>query len=243
VFGLIVRIVIGYAIGNIVAGVLLASRQAAALPHSAHDLAMIAGGVVFACLAWLTSGQARRGVGSTVHGSARFASEKEAKAGLGGPRGLIVGRENRRGGKLMRYAGPAHLLTIAPTRSGKGVGAIIPNLLLADRSVLCIDPKGENARVTTRARRRFGPVHVLGAGHRAGACRLKKSGALYPVKRLRSARTPLPRLSSALPQPTVGQRSPPLQMQPSLEGPFGWFDWVSLVRKGLGLPKNDWSAG
>jgi type IV secretion system protein VirD4 len=161
VFGLIVRIVIGYAIGNIVAGVLLASRQAAALPHSAHDLAMIAGGVVFACLAWLTSGQARRGVGSTVHGSARFASEKEAKAGLGGPRGLIVGRENRRGGKLMRYAGPAHLLTIAPTRSGKGVGAIIPNLLLADRSVLCIDPKGENARVTTRARRRFGPVHVL----------------------------------------------------------------------------------
>jgi type IV secretion system protein VirD4 len=107
VFGLIVRIVIGYAIGNIVAGVLLASRQAAALPHAAHNLALIAGGLVFAVLAWLTSGRAASSTRSTVHGSARFASEKEAKAGLGGPRGLIVGRENRRGGKLMRYAGPA----------------------------------------------------------------------------------------------------------------------------------------
>lgn len=41
---------------------------------------------------------------------------------------------------------------MAPTRSGKGVGTIIPNLLLLDRSVICIDPKGENARVTA-------PVH------------------------------------------------------------------------------------
>ena len=50
---------------------------------------------------------------------------------------------------------------MAPTRSGKGVGAIIPNLLLTDRSVLCVDPKGENARVTARRREAFGPVHVL----------------------------------------------------------------------------------
>ena len=36
---------------------------------------------------------------------------------------------DRKSGKLLRYAGPAHLLTIAPTRTGKGVGTIIPNLL------------------------------------------------------------------------------------------------------------------
>lgn len=95
-----------------------------------------------------------------VHGSARFASESEVRADLAGETGLIVGRELN-GPKLLRYDGPAHLLTIAPTRSGKGVGAIIPNLLAADRSILCIDPKGENARVTARARARFGPVHVL----------------------------------------------------------------------------------
>ena len=157
-FGLIVRIVIGYALGNVAGGLFLVSRYGAALPHT-HEWVRIAGGVLFAFLAWLTSGRARA-VASTVFGSARFASGKEAKAGLGGRHGLIVGRFLRRGG-LMRYAGPAHLLTIAPTRSGKGVGAIIPNLLLADRSILCIDPKGENARVTARARRRFGAVHVL----------------------------------------------------------------------------------
>ena len=77
------------------------------------------------------------------------------------PNGLIVGREDRERGRLLRYDGEAHLLTLAPTRSGKGVGAVIPNLLTAERSILCIDPKGENARVTARARRRLGPVHVL----------------------------------------------------------------------------------
>jgi type IV secretion system protein VirD4 len=50
---------------------------------------------------------------------------------------------------------------MAPTRSGKGVGTIIPNLLLLDRSVICIAPKGENARVTARARATKGPVWCL----------------------------------------------------------------------------------
>ncbi|MGC1303730.1 MAG: type IV secretory system conjugative DNA transfer family protein [Caulobacteraceae bacterium] len=98
---------------------------------------------------------------SRVHGSARFASEREIAASLGGAEGLIVGRENQRGGQLLRYAGQAHLLTIAPTRSGKGVGAIIPNLLTTQRSILCIDPKGENARIAASARHRLGPLHVL----------------------------------------------------------------------------------
>ena len=97
--------------------------------------------------------------GRTTHGSARFADERDVRAELGGG-GLIVGRELT-GAKLLRYAGPSHLITIAPTRSGKGVGAIVPNLLTADRSVFCVDPKGENARITLRARRRFGPVYVL----------------------------------------------------------------------------------
>jgi type IV secretion system protein VirD4 len=41
------------------------------------------------------------------------------------------------------------------------VGTIIPNLLTANRSVICIDPKGENAKIAGRARNRFGPVHVI----------------------------------------------------------------------------------
>nr|WP_276592015.1 type IV secretory system conjugative DNA transfer family protein [Sphingomonas sp. GC_Shp_2] len=74
--------------------------------------------------------------------------------------GLLIGRD-RKTGKLLRYPGPAHLLTIAPTRSGKGVGTIIPNLLEYPFTVVCIDPKGENARTAARQRGKFGPVHVL----------------------------------------------------------------------------------
>lgn len=101
--------------------------------------------------------------GRDVFGSARFMGAQRVRALLAGDKstGLVVGREDRRVGRLLRYAGEQHLLTLAPTRSGKGVGAVIPNLLTAERSVLCIDPKGENTRVTARRRRRFGPVHVL----------------------------------------------------------------------------------
>lgn len=94
-----------------------------------------------------------------THGSARFATDAEARP-LAQSDGLLIGRD-RKSGKPLRYAGPAHLLTIAPTRTGKGVGTIIPNLLTYPGSVLCIDPKGENARVTARRRGQFGPVHVL----------------------------------------------------------------------------------
>lgn len=95
-----------------------------------------------------------------THGSARFATDVEASRLTQTASGLLVGRDLKTG-RPLRYDGPAHLLTMAPTRSGKGVGTIIPNLLTLDRSVICIDPKGENARITGRARNRFGPVHVL----------------------------------------------------------------------------------
>ena len=100
-----------------------------------------------------------RGRDRESHGSARFASKKE-RAGFVGGDGLLIGRDLDTG-KLLRYDGPAHLLTLAPTRAGKGVGTVIPNLLKAERSVLVIDPKGENARIAGAARERFGTVHVL----------------------------------------------------------------------------------
>ncbi|AYC99605.1 type IV secretory system conjugative DNA transfer family protein [Neorhizobium sp. NCHU2750] len=95
-----------------------------------------------------------------VFGTARWADKKEKKQLTAGSDGLLIGRDPQ-SGDLLRYDGPAHLLTMAPTRTGKGVGTIIPNLLTANRSVICIDPKGENARVTGRARQMFGPVFYL----------------------------------------------------------------------------------
>ncbi len=122
---------------------------------------MIAGAIVGAA-GWIDRSGAASFFGrwrGDSHGSARFAGKKELRS-LERANGLLIGR-NPDTGKLLSYDGPAHLLTLAPTRAGKGVGTVIPNLLLAERSVLVIDPKGENARIAGAARERFGTVHVL----------------------------------------------------------------------------------
>jgi type IV secretion system protein VirD4 len=151
--------VAGYVIGTaaVALPMIVLSMIGKAPGEGLHLPIQMAGALIGAVVALLRVRGAPR-ESSRVHGSARFSRDAEDKANLAGA-GLIVGRAPR--GWLMRYRGPAHLLTIAPTRSGKGVGAIIPNLLTANRSVICVDPKGENARIAARARRKFGLVHVL----------------------------------------------------------------------------------
>ncbi len=148
--------------GNVCAGLpFLIVRDQFGLPpilaEWINPLAATAAGGALGFLRW--KGRYGSTAPATTHGSAQFADERRARAALGGPDGLIVGRAVA--GWLMRYAGPGHLLTFAPTRAGKGVGVVLPNLLCADRAILCVDPKGENARIAARARARFGPVHVL----------------------------------------------------------------------------------
>lgn len=94
---------------------------------------------------------------ATLMGKQSLGEWKKLAAG----NGIILGRSDDTAATLMKYEGDAHLLTIAPTRSGKGVSAIIPNLLAYKGSVLVIDPKGENARVTARQRQRYGKTHIL----------------------------------------------------------------------------------
>ncbi|MCB1096084.1 MAG: type IV secretory system conjugative DNA transfer family protein [Verrucomicrobiae bacterium] len=65
------------------------------------------------------------------------------------------------GGRAVGFADDRHLMTIAGSRSGKSVSAIIPNLLRYPGSTLVIDPKGELACRTARHRSNFGNVHVL----------------------------------------------------------------------------------
>ncbi|MFV1642666.1 type IV secretory system conjugative DNA transfer family protein [Phaeobacter sp. JH20_41] len=137
-------------------------------------------GAVFGFQYWrMASGaDAFFGLSGDSHGSARFANRKELKK-LQGDDGLLIGR-NPGTGRLLRYDGPAHLITLAPTRAGKGVGTVIPNLLAAERSVLVIDPKGENARIAGEARQRFGTVHVLDPFEVSG----HPSAAYNPLDRL-----------------------------------------------------------
>lgn len=61
----------------------------------------------------------------------------------------------------LHYGGDRHLLTVAPTRAGKGVSAIIPNLLTYEGSATVIDPKGENALITGAQRVAMGQTVML----------------------------------------------------------------------------------
>lgn len=53
----------------------------------------------------------------------------------------------------IKYEQDSHLITFAPTGSGKGVSVIIPNLLHYNGPVIVIDPKGENFAVTAKYRK------------------------------------------------------------------------------------------
>jgi type IV secretion system protein VirD4 len=101
----------------------------------------------------------------TTFGSAEWADlEHVQQAGLVGDTGYWMGWFDAPDGRrhALHYKGDRHLLTVAPTRAGKGVSAIIPNLLTYGGSALVIDPKGENARVTAQERARMGQdVHVV----------------------------------------------------------------------------------
>ncbi len=92
------------------------------------------------------------GTHPTSQGSARWGSTRRLES----PHGFIVGRGGRWHRPLLRYAGDAHLLTLAPTGAGKGVSCVIPTLLDYPGSMLVIDPKGENYAVTAAYRRSIG---------------------------------------------------------------------------------------
>lgn len=97
------------------------------------------------------------------HGSARLMTNRETDAWAKESEkpGLLLGRSLDKRPRDLKYTGDAHLINIAPSRSGKGVSAIIPNLLTYPGSVLVVDPKGENARVTARRRSEIGKTYIL----------------------------------------------------------------------------------
>ncbi len=83
---------------------------------------------------------------SDTHGSARWARWRDVKrAGLVRKTGVVVGGFKRPvGTRPLRHDGPEHVMCFAPTRSGKGVGLVLPTLLSWRESALVLDIKGEN---------------------------------------------------------------------------------------------------
>lgn len=95
-----------------------------------------------------------------LHGRARFATRAEIEAaGLRAATGLLVGARN---GRPLCFGGSEHVIGYAPTRSGKGVGLVIPNLLNWPDSVVCLDVKRENWERTAGFRAAHGQeVHLF----------------------------------------------------------------------------------
>ena len=98
--------------------------------------------------------RARQAHEVTTYGTARFSTEREVRAaGLLGDDGAILGRL---GESYLCHDGPEHVLCFAPTRSGKGVGLVVPTLLTWPGSAIVHDIKGENWTLTAGWRARFG---------------------------------------------------------------------------------------
>ncbi|TIO84108.1 MAG: conjugal transfer protein TraG [Mesorhizobium sp.] len=100
--------------------------------------------------------RAREAKNVVTYGSARWANRREvAAAGLLGADGVVLGRYQRH---YLCHDGPEHVLCFAPTRSGKGVGLVVPSLLTWPGSAIVHDIKGENWQITAGFRALHGRV-------------------------------------------------------------------------------------
>ena len=96
----------------------------------------------------------RKGLPGTkreLHGETKFAASadlrQDFRARFGG---LYVGYTGAR--NYLRFGGPEHVACYAPTRSGKGVGLVVPNCLLYEGSLVCLDMKKSNFAASAGAR-------------------------------------------------------------------------------------------
>jgi type IV secretion system protein VirD4 len=88
----------------------------------------------------------------SLHGQTRWARRAELRKGglYQAFQGLYVGQDNAN--RYLRFGGPEHVACYAPTRSGKGVGLVIPNCLLYEATLVCLDVKKENWAATAGIR-------------------------------------------------------------------------------------------
>jgi type IV secretion system protein VirD4 len=121
-----------------------------------HGAYIVAAGTFVAIVAAIAMSVWRAREAKTVitYGSARWAKPDEVQAaGLLAADGVLLGKLGR---AYLRHDGPEHVLCFAPTRSGKGVGLVVPSLLNWSGSAIVHDIKGENWKLTAGFRARFG---------------------------------------------------------------------------------------
>jgi type IV secretion system protein VirD4 len=115
-------------------------------------------GIGLSC--FLSFRQARQCQKATSHGTAQWASREDLRAAeLLEGKGVVIGVSKE--GVYLRHDGPEHVMAIAPPRTGKGVGIIIPTLLTWPHSTIVTDIKGENWAITAGYRQRALKNRVL----------------------------------------------------------------------------------
>lgn len=126
------------------------------------------GGVISIFIAFgMSIWRAQEAQTAATYGSARWARQNEIRsAQLLGPDGVVLGRFDR---NYLRHDGPEHVLCFAPTRSGKGVGLVVPTLLTWPGSCIVHDIKGENWHLTSGFRARHGKVVLFDPTNRNSA--------------------------------------------------------------------------
>ncbi|ETI64963.1 conjugal transfer protein TraG [Sphingobium sp. C100] len=112
--------------------------------------------------------RARQARSVTTYGSARWAERRDLDAaGLSADRGVFLGRAH---GAYLRHDGPEHVMAFAPTRSGKGIGLVVPSLLSWPGSAVIHDIKGENWTLTAGWRARFSHCLLFNPTDARSAC-------------------------------------------------------------------------
>jgi type IV secretion system protein VirD4 len=130
-------------------------------------IAVSGGFVSIAVAIGMSVWRAREAKHAETYGSARWANAEEVKvAGLLGPDGVVLGKLDN---EYLRHNGPEHVLCFAPTRSGKGVGLVVPSLLTWPGSCIVHDIKGENWGLTAGLRSGFGRVLLFDPTNAASA--------------------------------------------------------------------------
>lgn len=127
----------------------------------------------------------------SLHGSAAWATEDEIKTmGYLEGQGVYVGGWMKGKEQLyLRHNGPEHVTVFAPTRSGKGVGLILPTLLAWIGSSIVLDIKGENWALTSGWRKsqghsvlRFDPSDPSGGSAAFNPLDEIRLGTLYAIQ-------------------------------------------------------------
>lgn len=130
-------------------------------------IAVSGGMVAIAVAIGMSVWRAREIKNAETYGSARWAKPSEVRrAGLLDDKGVLLGKLNN---LYLRHDGPEHVLCYAPTRSGKGVGLVIPTLLTWPGSAIVHDIKGENWELTAGYRSGFSRVLMFDPTNAASA--------------------------------------------------------------------------